>query len=480
MFIVLFIISMNGWSQLNYSNPVSYIGELEGVANNYTTSIEEINIENGESCVTAFSYLYVNDPAVTGSTIYAYDVEWWSFELVGNFTNIVVSLCGSSFDTRLAVYNDCNSSYIGFNDDYCGSQSQLNFTYLSAGTYYVKVYGYDTSFGSYVLQIESLIASCGHLIDLVGTDVQCNGGSNGSIDLTLTNIWGTLPFYYIWSNGAVTPNLNALAAGTYEVTVTDAYNCAVYDSYVVGQPDLLIIESTDLDPSCEQCTDGSISISMSGGSLPYTYYWSTGETSQDLNNLLYGSYGITVNDYYGCEATEEYFILHNPPDTQRIALDIGWNMFSTYKSIPNPNLDTLLNSIQGNYSILKNWEGEVFMPQYGVNTIDTVEVEYGFQIKMNSNDTLLVSGPTFVPDSLIISLPSGWCMIGYPRYIDGDIVNMMNSIVNHILIMKDEDGGVYWPNYGVNLINVMHPGDAYQVKTDTVLNFVYPEYGSNL
>jgi len=154
-------------------------------------------------------------------------------------------------------------------------------------------------------------------------------------------------------------------------------------------------------------------------------------------------------------------------------------MFSTYKSIANPNLDSLLSSIQGNYSILKNWEGEVFMPQYGVNTIDTVEMEYGFQIKMNSSDTLFISGSTYIPDSLIINLPSGWCMIGYPRYIDGAISEMMNSIVSHILIMKNEDGEVYWPTYGVNMINIMHPGDAFQIKTDTILNFSYPSYLNN-
>ncbi len=461
----LFFLSFQSLSQIyNNGNPNS---------NN-----ESINLEDGLTCATAFSYQYVNDPAVTGATTFANDEEWWAFELIGNYDNVTISLCSSGFDTKLEVYSDCNSSYLSYNDDYCGAQSQINFNYLSAGIYYVKVYGYGSFFGSYNLSINADIINPCVFVFLEETNVQCNGEGNGSIDLTLIDFSGN-QFYYLWNTGATTPNLNSLTVGTYEVTVSDDFFCSVSHSIIINQPDSLLIESSIVNPGCESCADGSISTSISGGSTPYSYMWSTGETTQNISNLYYGNYNLTVIDDHACDASTNYQIFYSAPDTQQIALHTGWNMFSTYKYIVNPSLNSLLISIENNYSIVKNWEGEVYLPQYGVNTFDTVEVEYGFQIKMNSNDTLCISGPTYVPDSVVISLPSGWCMLGYPRYIDGDISVMMNPIVSHILIIKDEDGQVYWPLYNVDQIVNMHPGNAFQIKTDTIIDFTFPPYLGN-
>lgn len=70
-------------------------------------------------------------------------------------------------------------------------------------------------------------------------------------------------------------------------------------------------------------------------------------------------------------------------------------------------------------------------------------------------------------------------MIGYPRYINGNISEMMSSIVSNILIMKDENGQVYWPLYNVDQIVTMHANDAFQIKTDTIISFSFPPYFGN-
>ncbi|MCF7911158.1 MAG: carboxypeptidase regulatory-like domain-containing protein [Candidatus Cloacimonetes bacterium] len=110
--------------------------------------------EPGDTCDEALPYLNINDPAVTGSTLEAYDEVWYEFVLDMDYYDVEVSLAGSTFDTKLEVWDECDdATYLGYNDDYYGVQSALFWDVLPAGTYYARVYGYSTSYGDYVLTI---------------------------------------------------------------------------------------------------------------------------------------------------------------------------------------------------------------------------------------------------------------------------------------------------------------------------------------
>jgi len=122
----------------------------------------------GETCENALDYGMINDPTVYSATTEAGDVEWYSFTLDADYSNVAISLCGSSFDTKLEIWAACDDvDYIGYSDDYdCAKgmpilggtkdralQSQVDFDALQAGTYFAKVYGYGSAYGDIILNI---------------------------------------------------------------------------------------------------------------------------------------------------------------------------------------------------------------------------------------------------------------------------------------------------------------------------------------
>ncbi len=130
------------------------------------------------------------------------------------------------------------------------------------------------------------------------TDLPCNGGSNGSITTITTG--GTTPYTYAWSNGATTANIMGLTAGAYSVTVTDATSTTASGSWTVVQPVALALSATITDASCPTGGDGSINLSVTGGTGADTYLWSNSATTEDLSALAPGVYVVTVTDANGC------------------------------------------------------------------------------------------------------------------------------------------------------------------------------------
>ncbi len=138
------------------------------------------------------------------------------------------------------------------------------------------------------------------------TDVSCNGLADGSI--TLTPQGGTPAYTATWSGPAGYSNtgfsISNLAEGSYQVTLSDAFDCEVIITYDIVQPDPIDI-AIDIDPiTCNGNDDATITANVSGGSEPYTYFW-TGPhgTSSDpvINNAEVGAYNLTVTDDNGCQ-----------------------------------------------------------------------------------------------------------------------------------------------------------------------------------
>jgi gliding motility-associated-like protein len=104
----------------------------------------------------------------------------------------------------------------------------------------------------------------------------------------------------------------ASQGGVYTVTISNANGCSVEESITVEVSPEIILDATVDDASCA-LPNGAISVDVSGGTTPYTYVWSTGDSASDLSNLSAGSYTLTVTDAAGCSVEETYTVGDSGP-----------------------------------------------------------------------------------------------------------------------------------------------------------------------
>ncbi len=166
------------------------------------------------------------------------------------------------------------------------------------------------------------------------SNVSCFGANDGSVNIGFVR--GTWPFSFQWTttNGtipagqATQQNLSGLSAGTYSVVITDANGCQANLSETITEPQLLNIDSADLtifnagtgsaiNISCLGANDGRINLTVSGGTAPLTYQWTTTngvipigqENMEDLTSIPAGTYSVTVVDANNCSTSNSYTLV---------------------------------------------------------------------------------------------------------------------------------------------------------------------------
>lgn len=221
--------------------------------------------------------------------------------------------------SAVATNVDCNGNASGsidlsvsggtgpFTYSWSNGAATEDLTGLTPGTYSVTV---TDANGCVVSTSATITQPTALTVSTTSVNILCNGFATGSIDLTVSG--GTTAYSYLWSNGATTQDLNNLVAGTYSVTVTDANLCTATASVTITQPPALLLSTSQVDITCKGETDGSIDLSVSGGTGAYSYSWSSGETTQDLSALPAGTYTVTVTDANGCTANSTITITEPP------------------------------------------------------------------------------------------------------------------------------------------------------------------------
>ncbi|MBC7862949.1 MAG: SprB repeat-containing protein, partial [Bacteroidia bacterium] len=199
----------------------------------------------------------------------------------------------------------------------------LNITNLCAGSYTVNIT--DQGTGCITQQTIPLNNANAQTLTVVPDSVACNGGSTGSAAVTIAG--GTPAYTTTWSAGtAAGTSVSNLAAGNYNVTVTDAAGCIAVSNFTIDEPNVLALSlSGAILPSCQGVCNGALTGIPSGGTLSYTYFWSTGGATATISNLCAGSYDLLLTDANGCTAFQNTQLNNNP------------SLISGNPTITNPN-----------------------------------------------------------------------------------------------------------------------------------------------
>ncbi|UKN02647.1 HYR domain-containing protein [Paracrocinitomix mangrovi] len=173
-----------------------------------------------------------------------------------------------------------------------------------AGTYYVDIT--DSKFCSISDSVIINEPPCNNLdIGLVYSDITCNGASDGKATVVVAH--GTAPYTITWSDGQTGTTATNLSAGSYTVTVTDASNCTTFENFTITEPSALSVGLTPTAISCFGYANGTIDLTATGGTYPYSFSWEIGGVvitkAEDLVNLKPGTYSVTVTDANGCVET---------------------------------------------------------------------------------------------------------------------------------------------------------------------------------
>lgn len=184
-----------------------------------------------------------------------------------------------------------------------GGATSQNRTNLIAGTYTVTV---TDNRGCTKTNTVSITQPTVINPIIVSHNSSCNE-NNGYLTITATG--GVSPYQYTWSNTVQNDTINGLAPGIYSCTVRDGNNCTKTISDTVFAIPMLTIDQTISNP--ETCTqmNGSIEVTVSGGTVPYQYNWSFGTSHTNiLDQLAAGTYSVTVTDQDGCTQTNDVII----------------------------------------------------------------------------------------------------------------------------------------------------------------------------
>lgn len=159
-----------------------------------------------------------------------------------------------------------------------------------------------------------------------------------------------------------------------------------------------------------------------------------------------------------------------------IILNKGWNIISSNIIPSQQDIDIVMYEVLNNMEFMKDENADLYYPDESLNTIQTWDIELGYQIYMNEADTLKIRGVQAVPAEHTKFLEAlRWYIVSYLP--DGPITadNAMISLDTNLLMVKNSAGQIYYPDYGINLIGNMLPSQGYKVITYRDDTLEYPE-----
>jgi gliding motility-associated-like protein len=270
--------------------------------NGLTAGTYNIEVTDGNQCVTTKTFILTEPQAIAISTVLKEDILCFG-DATGAIEIVVTG--GTPIEVSSGVF--------GYNYSWTGpdgfTSNDQNISNLFAGTYTIEI----TDDLNCVERAEIILTEPTAIeIDYTKTDATCYGATDGSIDVTVTG--GRPPYQISWSNLGNGFSQSNLSAGNYTVTIVDENQCEANVIITIEQP-IFFIAPVVKPISCNNANDASIDLNLTGGIAPITVLWSDDPSAGiQRNNLGPGTYVVTIidSDINQCPI-EETFIITNPP-----------------------------------------------------------------------------------------------------------------------------------------------------------------------
>ncbi|MCV6630862.1 MAG: T9SS type A sorting domain-containing protein, partial [Flavobacteriaceae bacterium] len=307
----------------------------ENMIDHITISNELFGTPVANSTSVGYQY-YDNDYSRTASDHFPVSVSITPVGLSATTSNIANATCNGATDGTATINTTNGEAPFTYTWSDNGATTATR-SDLAAGTYTITV---TDAIGNSVIQTVTITQPEALTADISEDQTVYGAGSEQAcVTIAVSNVQGgTAPYSYAWSNGATTATTEVCptASTTYTVTVTDANGCTLENTVNVEVTPLVISEAITTAASCKDATDGTASLSVSGGAAPYTYAWSdNGAATATRDDLGEGVYTFTVTDAAGNTATQSVTISAPDALSMRITDDVQLTASCTTIEVSN-------------------------------------------------------------------------------------------------------------------------------------------------
>ncbi len=277
-------------------------GQTSLTASGLSATIYTVTVTDGSSCNTASTVTITAPGVITFAT-----------------PTVADAACGVN-DGSASITASGGTG--GLSYSWSNNSSGQTISSVGAGTYILTVTDANSCTNTTSVLINSNPSATINSVNI--TQVKCSGQNNGAASVSVSG--GTGALTYSWNNGTSGATISTVVAGTYIISVTDASGCLSQSSVVITEP-ASIASTQSAAGTCTGKTDGSATVTITGGTGPYTYSWSnsttattTNQTSQ-ISNLSSQAYTVTITDANNCTATAAAIVALFPNPTANAGTD---------------------------------------------------------------------------------------------------------------------------------------------------------------
>ena len=288
--------------------PISYLwsnGSISQDIINRTANTYTVTVTDGNSCTSVLSAIISQPATVVNDSIVS-----------------TSSFCGNNNGTATVYPYGGTSPYTVLWNT--GSTS-ATLTNLAPGSYTVTVTDFNGCSEQSTRNISNVPGPVATLDSI--RNVRCFGQNTGGVFISAPG--GVSPKTYLWSNGSVSQDISNVAAGTYTVTVTDANSCTSVLTATVNGPAAALSQNISTTPTGCTSPNGTAEVVASGGTSPYSYLWSNGQTVSLVTGLGTGNYTVTVTDFNNCTVTGVGVVAQTPSPSVLIDSTTNVSCFNT-------------------------------------------------------------------------------------------------------------------------------------------------------